>query len=73
LVLRIIGTIVGIAVGAVGGLIAYRALFLDPSSAVVVTETEVREVPNMFRVVGGIAMLAFGAIVAFLTGRMRER
>jgi hypothetical protein len=70
--LRIIGIIVGIVVGALGGIIAYRALFLEPSSAVVVTETEVRELPDMFRVIGGMAMLAFGAIIAFLAARKRK-
>jgi hypothetical protein len=70
--LRIIGIIVGIVVGALGGIIAYRALFLEPSSAVVVTETEVRELPDMFRVFGGMAMLAFGAIIAFLAARKRK-
>lgn len=70
--MRIIGIIVGIVVGALGGIIAYRALFLEPSSAVVVTETEVRELPDMFRVFGGMAMLAFGAIIAFLAARKRK-
>ncbi|MCA1574260.1 MAG: hypothetical protein LC770_06930 [Acidobacteria bacterium] len=71
--LRIIGIIFGIVVAAIGGVIAYRALFLEPSSAVVITETEVRELPNTFRVVGGIAMLAIGATVALLSSRRRNR
>ena len=66
---RILGIICGIATGAIGGVIAYRAMFLEPSSAVVITETEVRELPNTARVVGGIALLAIGAIVAFLAAR----
>ncbi|MBA3515382.1 MAG: hypothetical protein H0T77_13525 [Pyrinomonadaceae bacterium] len=70
--MRIIGIIFGILVAAIGGVVAYRALFLDPSSAVIVTETEVRELPNTFRVVGGIALLAIGATVAFLSLRRRN-
>lgn len=66
---RILGIICGIATAAIGGVIAYRALFLEPSSAVVITETEARELPNTARVVGGIALLAIGAIVAFLAAR----
>ena len=71
--LRIIGIIFGIVVAAIGGVIAYRALFLEPSSAVVITETEVRELPNTFRVVGGIALLAIGATVALFAARRRSR
>ncbi|MCM3873538.1 MAG: hypothetical protein ND895_22875 [Pyrinomonadaceae bacterium] len=70
--MRIIGIIFGIVISAIGGVIAYRALFLEPSAAVVITETEVRELPNTARVVGGIALLAAGAIVAFLVARKRK-
>ncbi len=70
--MRIIGIIFGIVIAAGGGVIAYRALFLEPSSAVVITESEVRELPNTARVVGGIALLAMGAIIAFLAARMKK-
>ncbi len=70
--MRIIGIILGILVAAIGGVVAYRALFLEPSSAVVITETEVRELPNTARVVGGIALLAIGATVAFFAARRRN-
>ncbi len=70
--LRIIGIILGIVVAAIGGVIAYRALFLEPSSAVIITETEVRELPNTARAVGGIALLAIGATLAFLSSRRRS-
>ncbi|MBA3356442.1 MAG: hypothetical protein H0U18_11025 [Pyrinomonadaceae bacterium] len=70
--MRIIGIILGILVAAIGGVIAYRALFLEPSSAVVITETEVRELPNTARVVGGIALLAIGATMAFFAARRRN-
>ena len=62
---KIIVFIVGLAIAAAGGVIAYRALFLEPSSAVLVTETGVRELPNTLRMVGGIAMLIVGACLAF--------
>ncbi|HEU0046943.1 MAG TPA: hypothetical protein VFQ43_04960 [Nitrososphaera sp.] len=70
--LRAIAVIVGVVLAAIGGVIAYRALFLEPSSAVIITNTEVRQLPNTSRVVGGIAMLAIGACVAFLAGRKRK-
>ncbi len=70
--MKIIGIILGIIIGAIGGVILYRALFLEPSSAVVITETEVRQLPNTARVLGGIAMLAIGAIVAFMAARKKN-
>jgi len=71
--LRIIGIIFGIIIASIGGVIAYRALFLEPSSAVVITETEVRELPNTARVVGGMALLVIGVALAFFAARRRSR
>ena len=62
---------VGILLAAIGGVIAYRALYLEPAAAVVITNTDVREVPNTMRVVGGLALLAAGAAIAFLAARKR--
>jgi len=59
--------IIGIVLAAAGGVIAYRALFLEPSAAVVITNTGIRELPNYTRVVGGIALLIAGTAVAFFT------
>lgn len=59
--------IIGIVLAAAGGVIAYRALFLEPSAAVVITNTGIRELPNYTRVVGGIALLIAGAAIAFFT------
>ncbi|HUE81190.1 MAG TPA: hypothetical protein VMM84_03675 [Pyrinomonadaceae bacterium] len=64
-------TIGGIVVAAIGGVIAYRAWFLEPSAAVVITETEVRELPNTLRVAGGLALLIIGAAVAFFAARRK--
>jgi len=57
------------AIAAAGGVIAYRALFLEPSTAVLVTETGVRELPNTMKVIGGLAMLLVGAALAFFGAR----
>ena len=59
--------IFGIVVAAMGGVIAYRALFLEPSAAIVITNTEIRELPNYTRVVGGTVLLITGAAIAFFT------
>jgi hypothetical protein len=60
-------TIVGIVIAAIGGVIAYRALFLEPSTAVVITSSEVRELPNYGRIIGGVALLFAGAAMAIFT------
>ncbi len=70
--LRIIVVIFGIVLGAVGGVVAYRAYFLEPSAAVVITNTEVRELPDTFRVVSGLALLLIGAAIAY-TAALRKR
>jgi nitrate reductase gamma subunit len=69
--MRILGIIFGIVIAAVGGVIAYRAFFLEPSAAIVITNTEVRELPNTFRILGGIALLVVGAGTAFLAARRK--
>jgi hypothetical protein len=68
---RVIGLIIGITIAALGGVIAYRALFLEPSAAVVVTNTEIREVPDTLRVAGGIIMLIAGMALAFFAARRK--
>jgi hypothetical protein len=71
--LRIIALILGLALAAWGGVIAYRALFLDPSAtAIVNTNTgAVHQFPNMLRVASGLIMLVGGACVAFFAARRR--
>ena len=63
--LRAIFVIFGIVIAAVGGVIAYRAYFLEPTSAVIISNKEVRELPDTFRVVGGIVLLIVGAALAY--------
>lgn len=65
--------ILGLLLGAFGGVIAYRALYLEPPAAVVITNTDVREVPNTMRVVGGVVLMVGGATLAFLAARKRTR
>jgi len=56
--------IVGILVATAGGVITYRALYVEPKSAVVITETEIRQIPNQARVVGGALMFVSGSALA---------
>jgi hypothetical protein len=67
--LRPIAIILGIVLAAVGGVIAYRAFFLEPSAAVVISNSGVRELPDTFRLVGGIVLLIVGAAIAFTAAR----
>jgi hypothetical protein len=70
---RIILVIFGIVLGAVGGVIAYRAFFLEPTAALVISNEGVRELPNTFRIVGGLLLLIVGAGLAFTAGVRKPR
>ena len=70
--LRLILVIIGVILAAVGGVIAYRAFFLEPNAAVIITNTDVQEVKNWWKVAGGILMLITGASVAFIAATRRR-
>ena len=71
--MRVAAFLLGVVLAAVGGVIAYRALFLAPSAAVIITEAgRVREMPDLLRVGGGLALLVLGAAIAFF-GALRRR
>ena len=56
--------IVGILIATAGGVFTYRALYVEPKSAVVITETEVRELPNYTRVISGALLFVGGSALA---------
>lgn len=56
--------IVGILVATAGGVITYRALYVEPRSAVIITESEVRELPNYGRVITGALLFVGGSALA---------
>ena len=62
--MRALMLIVGILVATAGGVITYRALYVEPKSGVVITETEIRQIPNQARVVGGALMFVSGSALA---------
>ena len=70
--MRVFLVIFGIALAAAGGVLAYRSYFVEPSAAVVITGTTVRELPNMARVAVGLLLLASGAALA-LSAALRRR
>ena len=61
--------IIGILVATAGGVTLYRALYVEPRTAVVISESGIRELPNYKRVVGGALMLVCGTAVALLAVR----
>jgi hypothetical protein len=56
--------IVGILVATAGGVITYRALYVEPKYGVVLTETGIRQIPNQARVVGGALLFVGGSALA---------
>jgi len=71
--MRLVALILGMVVAAWGGVIAYRAFFLEPDAAVVINTASgaVSEYPNLLRASLGILMLAGGACVAFFAARRK--
>jgi len=70
--LRVIAIILGIVLAAVGGVIAYRAYFLEPSAAVVISERGISELPDTYRMIEGIVLLILGAAMAFFAARRKR-
>ena len=71
--MRFVALIIGMAVAAWGGVIAYRAFFLEPDATVVIDATSgaVSEYPHLLRASLGILMLVGGACVAFFAARRK--
>jgi hypothetical protein len=65
--------IAGILLATVGGVITYRALYVEPRSAVVITETDIRELPNYTRVVGGALLFVGGAALALFAATRKVK
>ena len=69
--MRALGITIGLLVAAIGGVIAYRALFIEPGAGVVITDRSIREFPNTLRVASGIILFILGGAVAFYAARRR--
>ena len=70
--MRTLLILVGITLAAAGGAIAYRAVFLEPRAGIIISETGVREYPDVARTVGGLLLLGAGAAVAFFAALRRR-
>ena len=71
--MKIILLVIGILLATTGGVITYRALYLDPRSGVEITEKGVRELPNYARILGGAVLLVGGTAIAFYGARRRRK
>jgi hypothetical protein len=65
--------IIGILLATIGGVITYRALYVEPKTAVIVTDTEIRQLPNYTRVVGGALLFVGGTALALFAATRRAR
>ena len=70
--LRVIAIILGIVIAAIGGVIAYRAYFLEPAAAVMISDRGVQELPNTYRTIEGLVLLVLGAVMAFYAARRKR-
>jgi len=71
--MKVLLLIVGLLLATVGGVITYRALYVDPRSAVVITETDIRELPNYTRVVGGALLFVGGTALALFAATRKVK
>ena len=65
--------IIGVLVATAGGVITYRALYVEPRSAVVITESGIRQIPNQARVVGGALLFVGGAALALFAATRKVK
>jgi len=69
---KVLLLIIGIIVATVGGVVTYRTLYVEPRSAVVITETGIRQIPNQARVVGGALLFVGGSALALYAAIRRK-
>jgi hypothetical protein len=70
---KVLLLVLGIVIATAGGVITYRALYVEPKSGVVITETGTREIPNQARVIGGALMFVGGAAVALFAATRKAK
>ncbi|HJT65997.1 MAG TPA: hypothetical protein VJ749_06060 [Pyrinomonadaceae bacterium] len=65
--------IIGIMLATAGGVLTYRALYVEPKSAVVITETDIRQLPNYTRVVSGALLFVGGTALALFAATRKVK
>ena len=71
--MRVVALMLGLVIAAWGGVIAYRAFFLEPSATAVINTSTgaIHEYPNMLRATLGLIMLVGGICIAFFAARRK--
>jgi hypothetical protein len=71
--MRVAALILGLVIAAWGGVIVYRALFLDPGTTTVLNTSTgaLHEYPDLLRATLGLLMLGGGACMAFFAARRK--
>ncbi|HEX5887691.1 MAG TPA: hypothetical protein VFY61_03265 [Pyrinomonadaceae bacterium] len=65
--------IVGIMLATVGGVMTYRALYVEPKSAVIITDSDIRHLPNYARVVGSALLFVGGTALALYAATRKPK
>ncbi|HXQ71735.1 MAG TPA: hypothetical protein VN844_14675 [Pyrinomonadaceae bacterium] len=65
--------IIGIMLATVGGVLTYRALYVEPKSAVIITDSDIRQLPNYTRVVGGALLFVGGTALALFAATRKVK
>ena len=65
--------IAGILIATAGGVITYRALYVEPKSGVVITDSGIRQIPNQARVVGGALIFLGGSALALFAATRKVK
>jgi hypothetical protein len=71
--MKVVALILGLVIAAWGGVIAYRAFFLEPSATAVINTSTgaTHEYPNLLRATLGLIMLGGGVCIAFFAARRK--
>jgi len=70
---KVLLLIVGIMIATIGGVMTYRTLYVEPKSAVVITETGIRQIPNQARVVTGALLFVGGSALALYSAIRKQK
>jgi hypothetical protein len=71
--MKVLLLIIGIMLATIGGVITYRALYVEPKSAVIITDNDIRQLPNNTRVVGGALLFVGGTALALFAATRKAR
>lgn len=71
--MKVLLLILGLMLATIGGVITYRALYVEPRSAVIITDNDIRQLPNYARVVGGALLFVGGTTLAIFVATRKVK